>query len=140
MVPRLFMTPASIALPFSFLCGARPSLTPCSSRARHENGKARPAAESGRNFDSVAQNSNRLPHDEESDTQSIAWYGVKAGEGLEHPGHLFARNSDSRVIHVDPNTRTDVPAAKKDPTSWLGVLDCVTEQIAQGGTEQQAVA
>jgi hypothetical protein len=33
-----------------------------------------------------------------------------------------------------------VPAANKDATSWLGVLDCIADQIAQGGAEKQAIA
>jgi hypothetical protein len=33
-----------------------------------------------------------------------------------------------------------VPAAKKDATSRLGVLDCIADQVAQGGAEKQAIA
>jgi hypothetical protein len=33
-----------------------------------------------------------------------------------------------------------VPATKKDSTSWLGVLDCIADQIAQGGAKEQAIA
>jgi hypothetical protein len=33
-----------------------------------------------------------------------------------------------------------VPAAKKDATSWLVVLDCIADQVAQGGAKKQAIA
>ena len=129
-----------IALRFLSLRGARPRSLPASSRARDENGKARPAAGSGGDVDAVAQNSDRLAHDEEPDAQAVASRDIKAGESLEDLGHLFARNSNARVVHIDPNTRTGVPAAEKDTTSWLGVLNCITDQIAQGGAKEQAIA
>jgi hypothetical protein len=129
-----------IALAFASLCGALPVSAPCSSRARDQNGKTGPAARSRSDVDAVAQNSDRLPHDEESDAQAVAWCGIKAGEGLEDPGHLFAGNSNTRIVHIDPDTRTGVPAAKKDPSPRLCVFDRVTDQIAQGRTKQQAIA
>jgi hypothetical protein len=33
-----------------------------------------------------------------------------------------------------------VPAAKKDATSWLVVLDCIADQVAQGSAKKQAIA
>ena len=33
-----------------------------------------------------------------------------------------------------------MPATEKDATSRLGVLDCIVDQIAQDGAEQQAIA
>jgi hypothetical protein len=87
----------------------------------------------------VAQNSDRLAHDEEPDAQTVTSCGIKPGESLEDLRHLFARDSNARVIHIDPDTRTEVPATKKDATSGLCVLDCIADQIAQGGAEEQAV-
>src|SRR5580704_5376537 len=119
----------SLFFPCAMLAFVRFPFVP---RTRGENGKARPAAGSGGDVDAVTQNSNRLAHDEESDTQAVAWCGIEAGESLEDPGHLFAGNSNTRVVHINPNTRTGVPAAKKDPTSRLRIFDCVTDEIAQG--------
>jgi hypothetical protein len=128
-----------IARPFIFLRGARPRSVSASSRARDENGKARPAAGSRGDVDAVAQNSDRLAHDEEPDAQAVTPCGIKPGESLEDLRDLFASDSNARVIHIDPGTRTEVPATKKDATSGLGVLDCIADQIAQGGAEQQVV-
>jgi len=128
-----------IARPFLVLRGACPRSVSASSRARDENGKARPAAGSRGDVDAVAQNSDRLAHDEEPDAQTVTSYGIKPGECLEDLRHLFARDSNARVIHIDPDTRTEVPATKKDATSGLCVLDCIADQIAQGGAEEQAV-
>jgi hypothetical protein len=102
--------------------------------------KARPAAGSGGDVYMVAQNSDRLAHDEESDAQAVTSCGIKAGESVEDLRYLFARNSDTRVVHIDPDTRTRVPAAKKDAPSWLAVLDRIADQIAQGGAKEQAIA
>jgi hypothetical protein len=88
----------------------------------------------------VAQNSERLAHDEETDAQTVALCGIKSGESLEDLRNLFTRDSSARVVHVDPDTQTGVPAAKKDTTSWSGVLDCIADQIAQGGAKKQAIA
>jgi hypothetical protein len=88
----------------------------------------------------VAQNSDRLAHDEEPDAQSVTSCGIKPGESLEDLRHLCARDSNARVIHIDPDTRTEVPAIKKDATSGMCVLDCIADQIAQGGAEEQAIA
>jgi hypothetical protein len=122
-----------IARPFIFLRGARPRSVSASSRARDENGKARPAAGSRGDVDAVAQNSDRLAHDEEPDAQAVTPCGIKPGESLEDLRDLFASDSNARVIHINPDTRTEVPATKKDATSGLGVLDCIADQIAQGG-------
>jgi hypothetical protein len=128
-----------IARPFLFLRSARPRSVSASFRARDENGKARPAAGNGGNVDAVAQNSERLAHDEEPDAQTVTSCGIKPGESLEDFRHLFARDSNARVVHIDPDTRTEVPATKKDPPSGLCVLDCIADQITQGGAEEQAV-
>ena len=83
----------------------------------------------------MAQNSERLAHDEETDAQTVALCGIKAGESLEDLRNLFTRNSSARVVHIDPDPQMGVPAAKKDATSWLGVFDCIADQIAQGGAK-----
>jgi hypothetical protein len=128
-----------IVRPFLFLRGACPRSVSASSRACDENGKTRPAARNGGDVDAVAQNSERLAHDEEPDAQTVRSCGIKPGESLEDLRHLFARDSNARVVHIDPDTRSEVPATKKDPTSGLCVLDCIADQIAQGGAEEQAV-
>jgi hypothetical protein len=102
-------TPLNCA--FSPVVHARPSLAARSSCARDENGKARSAAGSGRDVDAVTKNSDRLAYYEESDTKAVAWYGIKAGEGLEDSGYLFNGNSNTSVVHIDPDTRTGAPAA-----------------------------
>jgi hypothetical protein len=88
----------------------------------------------------VAENSERLTHDEETDAQTVASCGIQPGKGLEDFRNLLTRNSSARVVHIDPDSRTGVPAANKDATSRLGVLDCIADQIAQGGPEKQAIA
>jgi hypothetical protein len=123
-----------IGLPFLSLRGARPRSLPLRP-ACDEDGKARPAAGSRGDVDAVAQNSERLAHDEETDAQTVALCGIKAGESLEDLRNLFTRNSSARVVHIDPDPQMGVPAAKKDATSWLGVFDCIADQIAQGGAK-----
>jgi hypothetical protein len=88
----------------------------------------------------VAQNSERLAHDEETDAQTVALGGVKASESLEDFRNLVTRNSSARVVHVDPDAQTGMPAANKDAASRLGVLDRIADQIAQGGAKKQAFA
>jgi hypothetical protein len=88
----------------------------------------------------MAQNSDRLAHDEEPDTQSITSCGIKAGESLEYLRHLFARNSNAGIVNVDPDTRRVMPATKKNATSFLGVLDCIADQIAERSAKEQAIA
>jgi hypothetical protein len=66
--------------------------------------------------------------------------GIKPGEGLEYRWNLFTRNSNTSVVHIDPNPKAGVPAANKDATSRLGVLDCIADQIAQRGAKKQPVA
>jgi len=65
--------------------------------------------------------------------------GIKPGERLEDLRNLFTRDSNTRVVYIDPDTRTEVPATKKDATSGLCLLDCIADQIAQGGAKKQAV-
>jgi hypothetical protein len=128
-----------IALPFLPLRGARPRSLPLR-RACDEDGKARPAAGGRGDVDAVAENSERLAHDEETDAQTVALCGNKAGESLEDLRNLFAGDSSARVIHIDPDPGTGLPAANKDATSWFGVLDCIADQISQGGAKKQAFA
>ncbi len=120
-------------------CVARPPSLPLR-LACHENGKAGPAAGNGGDVDAVAQNSERLAHDEGSDAQAVAFCGIKPGERLEDSRNLLTRNSSARVAHIDPDSRTGVPAANKNATSRFAVLDCIADQIAQGGAEKQAIA
>jgi hypothetical protein len=122
----LFFSPCAVLLPL------RP--------ARDKNGKAGPAAGSRDDVNAVAQNSERVAHDEETDAQTVASCGIKPGEGLEDSWNFLTRNSSARVVHIDPDSRTGVPAANKDATSRLGVLDGIADQIAQGGAEKQAIA
>ena len=68
-----------------------------------ENGKARPAAGSGSDVDAVTQDAERLTNDEETDAQTVALRGVKTGEGLEDPRNVFSRNSNARVVYIDPD-------------------------------------
>jgi hypothetical protein len=68
-----------------------------------ENGKARPAAGSGGDVDAVTQDAERLTNDEETDAQAIALRGIKTGEGLEDPRNVFSRNSNARVVYIDPD-------------------------------------
>ena len=51
----------------------------------------------------MAENSERLTHDEETDAQAVAFFGVKPGERLEDLRNLFTRNSSARVVHIDPD-------------------------------------
>ena len=68
-----------------------------------ENGKARPAAGSGGDVDAVTQDAERLTNDEETDAQTVASHGVKTGKGLEDPRNVFSRNSNARVVYIDPD-------------------------------------
>jgi hypothetical protein len=63
--------------------------------------------------------------------------GIKTGESLEDPRKLLMGNSLPRVVHIDPDF---APAAKKDATSWLGVLDWIADQITEGGAKKKAIA
>jgi hypothetical protein len=48
-----------------------------------ENGEARPSAGSGRNLNAMTQNSERLPHDEETDAETVVPCGIKSSERFE---------------------------------------------------------
>jgi hypothetical protein len=87
----------------------------------------------------MTQNSERLPHDEETDAETVALWGIKSSERFEDPRNLIVGNSNAGVVHVDPDLRTGAPAANKDATSRLSVLDRITHQIAQGGAEKQTI-
>ena len=65
----------------------------------------------------MPQNSERLPHDEETDAEAPALFGIKPSERLEDSRNLIVGNSNARVVHVDPDFRTEAPAAEKDATS-----------------------
>ena len=88
----------------------------------------------------MTQDSERLPHDDETDAETVALCGIKPSERFEDPRNLFDGNTNAGVVHVDPDLRTGAPAANKDATSRLGVLDRITHQIAQGSAEKQAIA
>jgi hypothetical protein len=51
----------------------------------------------------VTQDAERLTNDEETDTQAVAWRGIKTGESLEDPRNVFSRNSNTRVVYIDPD-------------------------------------
>src|SRR6202035_5685822 len=72
------------------------------------------------------------------DAQTVALCGIKAGESLEDLRNLFTGDSSARVVHIEPDPGTKLPAAKKDATSRFGVLDCIADQISQGGAKKQA--
>ena len=107
--------------------------------SRCENGKARPAAWGGGNGDAMTQNCEGLPHDEETDAETVTLCGIKPSERFEYPRNLLVGNSNARVVHVDTDFRTRASAAEKDATSRLSVLDRIAHQIAQGGAEKQAI-
>jgi hypothetical protein len=88
----------------------------------------------------MTQDSERLPHDDETDAETVTLCGFKPSERFEYPWNLFTGNSNAGVVNVDPDFRTGAPAANKDATSRLGVLDRITHQIAQGSAEKQAIA
>jgi hypothetical protein len=88
----------------------------------------------------MAKNSERLAHDEETDTQAIAFCGIQLGECFEDLRNLPIGDSGARVVHIDADSGTGVPAAKQDATSRFGILNCIADQIAQGGAQKQAVA
>jgi hypothetical protein len=104
-----------------------------------ENGKARPATGTGGDVDAMPQNSERLPHDEETDAEALALCGVKPSERFEDSRYLLVGDSNARIVHVDPNFRAGTPATEQHATSQFGVLDCIAHQIAQGGAEKQAI-
>ena len=58
--------------------------------SRCENGKARPAAWGGGNVDAMTQNCERLPHDEETDAETVTLCGIKPGERFEYPRNLLS--------------------------------------------------
>jgi hypothetical protein len=87
----------------------------------------------------MTQDSECLPHDEETDTRAAALCGIKPSERLEDPRNLFVGNSNARVVHVDPDFRTQAPAAEKDATSRLSVFDRIAQQVAQCCPEKQAI-
>ena len=107
--------------------------------ARGKNRKTGPATGSGSDVDAVSQKSDRLAHDEEAYAQTVASCCIEAGESLEDLRHLFARNADPRVVHVDPYARAAVPTAQEDAASRLGVLDRIAYQVAKDSTEEQAI-
>ena len=69
-----------------------------------ENGKARPAARSGSDVDAVTQDAQRLTNDEETDTKAVASRSIKTGKGLEDSRNVFCRNSNARVVYIDPDS------------------------------------
>src|ERR1700747_2934549 len=87
----------------------------------------------------MTQDSERLPHDDETDAETVTLCGFKPSERFEYPRNLFAGNSHAGVANVDPDFRTRAPSANKDAASRLGVLDRITHQIAQGSAEKQAI-
>jgi hypothetical protein len=99
---------------------SRPDFAPAPAHARAP-GKARAIPEA-----------QRLAHDEETNAQAVASCGIKPGEGLEDSRNMLARNASTRVVDVDPDSRTRVPATNKDATSRLGVLDCIADRARPG--------
>ena len=50
------------------------------------------------------------------------------------------RDTDSSIIHVDPDALIDVTATKENPSTRLRVFHSVVDQVAQDGAEKQRVA
>jgi len=105
-----------------------------------ENGKAGPATGSGSDVDAVSQDSDRLAHDEEADSETVASRRIKTGEGLERPRHLVPGHTDSGVIHVNTDALVGVTATDENAATGLCVFDGVADQVAQNGTEKQCIA
>lgn len=107
---------------------------------QHVNGEARPATWSRGHVDSMLQDPNGLPDYEKADSETLAPLGIKTGERIEDLRDPLARNTDSSVVHVDANARTEAPAADKDAPTRLGISDRVADQIPQGRTQQKVIA
>jgi hypothetical protein len=88
----------------------------------------------------MSEDPDGFAHDEETYAKSIAPDGVEAGERLEDPWQLLIGDTDACVEHVDSDALSYVTTAKEYPTSRSGVLDRVTHQIAEYGTEKQVMA
>jgi hypothetical protein len=86
------------------------------------------------------QDPESLPDNEEADSETLASFGIETGERIEDFRDPLARNTDSSVVHVDANARTETPAADKDAPTRLGISDRVADQIPQGRTQQQVIA
>ena len=84
----------------------------------------------------MAEHLERTTDEREPDAQTVTASGRKARERFEDSRQLVFRNTDARVVYVDPDFGASAAAADQDAPSGLCVPYGIGQQIAEDATEQ----
>ncbi|WP_024513131.1 hypothetical protein [Bradyrhizobium sp. ARR65] len=72
-----------------------------------------------------------LPHNEETDSETLIGRRIETRKGLEYSRHLRTGNANSGVDDIDADASPHVAAAYQYPPARFGVFDRVAHEIAK---------
>src|SRR5262249_36421349 len=88
----------------------------------------------------MSEHADRLAHDEEADTQSVAPCMIQTSESVEDFRHCFLRDAAACVEYVDADVLIGLTAAYENSATRLCVFDGVADYIAKNSTKKQSIA
>ena len=88
----------------------------------------------------MSKHADRLPYDEEADTEPVSPGGIQASESGKDFRHCFLGDAAACVEHVDAHLLIRTTAAHEKSTAGLGIFDGIADKIAKDSTEKQSIA
>src|SRR5262249_51684635 len=88
----------------------------------------------------MSEHTDRLAHDEEADTQSVAPRMIQTSESVEDFRHCFLGDATACIEYVDADVLIGLTAAYENSATRLCVFDGIADDIAKNSAKKQSIA
>src|SRR5665213_3153610 len=100
-----------------------------------------PGAASSRNARATSSESafERASNHEKTDSTPVRAGGVEPLKRIEDSRQFLRRDTDARVINIDPNLSARTPASNEDAPTGFSILDSIGYEVAKDAPEKHRI-